>query len=67
MIWLYSKLVEVQRVFDVSSISVKRALKKYKEHGAESFFIKKKSRRSRGNVFTEETTQKVQDLLDEGY
>ena len=59
------KLVDIERAFGVSAISVKRALKQYRAEGGKSFFI---SRRAtvRPRVLTEERRRDVQTLLDEG-
>lgn len=61
----HCKLVEVERVFNVSAISVKRALKQFREEGIGSFFVKKTPQR-KARVFDEATTGKVQGLLSEG-
>jgi hypothetical protein len=59
------KLVEVERAFAVTAISVKRALKQYRAHGPQSFFT---SRRQTvvPRVLKGETLAAVQALLDEG-
>ena len=61
----HCKLVEVERVFNVSAISVKRALKQFRGEGVGSFFVKKAPVRT-PRVFDEATTRKVQDLLNQG-
>lgn len=61
----HCKLVEVERAFSVSAISVKRALKRFREEGVASFFVKKAPLR-KPRVFDEATIEKVQDLLDQG-
>jgi len=61
----HCKLVEIERVFNVSAISVKRSLKQFREKGIESFFVKNKPVR-KARVFDEATTAQVQALLDEG-
>lgn len=61
----HCKLVEVERAFNVSAISVKRALKQFREKGVASFFVKKAPLR-KPRVFDEATTKKVQDLLNQG-
>jgi hypothetical protein len=60
------KLVEVEAVFEVSAISVKRALKQYRTEGAQSFFV---SRRPAvvPRVLKGELLKAVQELLDAGY
>jgi hypothetical protein len=57
------KLVDVERAFSVTAISVKRALKQYRAHGAKSFFV---SRRPTvvPRVLKGELLQQVQALLD---
>lgn len=61
----HCKLVEIERVFNVSAISVKRSLKQFREKGIESFFVKNLPKH-KPRVFDEATTEKVQALLDEG-
>ncbi len=59
------KLVDVERAFKVTAISVKRALKQYREFGSQSFYV---SRRKKvvPRVLKGEMLTKVQGLLDEG-
>ena len=59
------RLVDVERAFNVTSISVKRALKQYRTEGPESFF-RSKHVGSKPRVLRGEVHQKVQDLLDAG-
>lgn len=60
----HCKLVDVERAFGVSAISVKRMVKRYREGGCEAFFAK---RRGRGaSVLTAEVVNGLQDLLDAG-
>jgi hypothetical protein len=55
---------EVVRTFGVSAISVKRSVKKYREHGIEGFY---QPRRVRGaTVLTPEIVQQAQALLFQG-
>lgn len=61
----HCKLVEVERAFNVSAISVKRSLKQFRERGIESFFVKTLPKR-KPRIFDEATILKVQALLDEG-
>lgn len=61
----HCKLVEVERAFNVSAISVKRALKQFREEGVGSFFVKK-APASKARVFDSATLKKVQDMLDQG-
>jgi hypothetical protein len=60
------KLVEVERAFSVTAISVKRSLKQYRAHGAKSFFV---SRRPAvvPRVLKGERLDEVQALLDAGH
>ena len=62
----HCKLVDVERTFCVSAISVKRSLKQFREQGVESFFVKKAKPKRKPRVLDEATTQKVQSLLDAG-
>jgi hypothetical protein len=59
------RLVEVQRAFMISSISVKRALKQYREEGPESFF-RTKHHGTKPRILVGECLEEVQGLLDEG-
>ncbi len=55
---------ELCRAFGISAISVKRAVKKYREQGAAGFY---KPRNTRGaTVLTEEVLAQAQDLLEQG-
>jgi transposase len=55
---------EIVNAFGVSSISVKRSVKKYRTGGMSAFF---KSRPTRGpKVLTDEVLLEAQELLDEG-
>jgi transposase len=59
------KLVEIERAFEVSAISVKRALKQYRAGGARSFF--ERVRAVRGSpVMTPQRLQEIQSLIDQG-
>ncbi len=57
---------DIINTFEVSKSSVLRALKKYREHGAESFFKRRRGRRG-GYVLTKDVLGKAQDLLNNGY
>lgn len=59
------KQVEIERVFCVSAISVKRAVKQFREKGVKSFFVKNKPKR-KPRVFNDQTCAEVQALLDDG-
>lgn len=59
------QLVEVERAFGVSKISVKRWLKQYRSGGAKAFFAKKRAVRA-GPVMTPERLAEIQGLIDEG-
>jgi hypothetical protein len=59
------KQVDIVRAFGVSIISVKRAVKKYRDGGVEAFF---KTPRQRGaSVLTKEVLAQAQALLNEGF
>ena len=58
------KQVDIVRAFGVSSISVKRSIKKYREGGVEVFF---QTPRKRGaHVLTKEVLTQVQEFLNQG-
>ena len=59
------RLVDIVRAFQVSSISVKRALKEYRAKGPRAFFGKVRAQRGTP-VLTEEVRQRVQAWLDDG-
>ena len=59
-----TKLVEISRAFGVPEISVKRAVKLYREEGAEGFYKKRKARGPA--VLTEAVLCQAQQLFDEG-
>ena len=59
------KQSEIVKAFGVSPISVKRYVKKYREEGLESFFVKPQPKR-KPRVLTEDVKNKAQELLDEG-
>ena len=59
-----ARQVEIHRVFGVPAITVKRAVKRYREHGPEGFY---QPRRTRGAaILTEDVLAAVQSLLDVG-
>lgn len=58
-------MVEVERAFGVSAISVKRALKLYRAGGARSFFERKKTVRA-DPVMTPQRLLEIQALIDQG-
>ena len=57
--------VDIERTFGVSSNSVKRSLKKYKEEGIKSFFEPRKGRG--GSIMTNTVKEKCQEYLDNGW
>jgi transposase len=60
----HCKLVDIERVFGVSAISVKRMVKRYREGGCAAFFQK---RRGRGaGVLVPEVSERLQERLDAG-
>ena len=58
-----AKQVEIARAFGINSINIKRAVKRYREEGAKSFFIPQNRRGAA--VLTLEVLEKGQQLLDE--
>ncbi len=60
----HCKLVDIERAFGVSSISVKRMVKRYRKGGCESFFAKRGVRGA--GILTDEVIGSLQDLLDAG-
>lgn len=58
-------LVEIERAFGVTAISVKRALKQYRQGGARSFFERKRTVRE-GSVMTPARLEEIQRLIDQG-
>lgn len=59
------KQVDIIRAFGVPPISVKRAVKLYREEGTHAFFVKKKRSRT-SRVLTPDVLAKAQALLDKG-
>lgn len=64
IVYGHCRNVEIVKAFGVSSISVKRAVKKYRTGGI-SAFVKKRSTRG-PKVLTDEVLLEAQKLLDEG-
>lgn len=60
----YVREVDIVRAFGVPAISVKRAVKLYREKGVSGFYAKRASRGPA--VLTPPVVQKAQELLDEG-
>jgi transposase len=61
----HCKLVDIQRAFGVSPISVKRAVKRYREGGGcQAFFTPRKGRGA--GVLKPDMVEKLQTLLDDG-
>jgi transposase len=58
------KQVEIVKAFGVSSISVKRHVKKYREGGAGAFFQNQKGRKA--TVLRKEILSKAQEMLNTG-
>ena len=56
--------MEIVRAFGVSSISVKRWMKKFREGGPSAFFTARKAKRS--TVWTPDVLNRAQELLDQG-
>jgi len=59
-----TKPVEISRAFGVPAINIKRAVKRYREHGIEGFYGPRKSRGA--SVLTEAVLTEAQQLFDEG-
>lgn len=59
-----AKLVDISRTFGVSQVSVKRAVKKYREQGPSGFYKERQKRT--GTVLTAEVLFKAQSLLEGG-
>lgn len=58
-----ARQVEIQRAFGLPSITIKRAVKRYRDQGPKGFY---QPRRTRGAaVLTEDVLAKVQDRLDD--
>ena len=55
---------EIIRTFGVSKSSIDRALRLYREEGAEGFFRNRRSARARGSIMTPEVIQQAQELLE---
>jgi transposase len=60
----HCKLVDIERAFGVSAISVKRMVKRYREGGCSAFFQKRKVRGA--SVLSAERVASLQELLDAG-
>ena len=60
------KLVEVERAFGVTAISVKRSLRQYRQNGPQSFFVSKRPL-VMPRVLQGEMLAQVQELLDAGH
>lgn len=58
-----ARLVDISKAFGVPSISVKRAVKLYREEGPAGFFKKRKTRGK--SVLTEGVLKRAQDLLNQ--
>jgi len=58
--------IEVIKAFGVSKRSVIRAQNKYREGGAEAFFVDRRGRRG-GIVLTPKVLEEAQSLLDQGF
>jgi len=56
---------ELCRVFGISTISIKRAVKKYREQGAAGFYKPRNTRRG-STILTAEVLTQAQSLLDQG-
>ncbi len=59
------KQSEIVKAFGVTSISVKRAVKKYREGGTAAFFQSPHTKR-KPRILTDEVVRKAQAMLDDG-
>ena len=59
------KQSEIVKAFGVSPISVKRYVKKYREEGPKSFFVKPQPKQ-KPRVLTDDVKNKAQELLNDG-
>lgn len=60
----YVRQIDIVRAFGIPQVSVKRAVKRYREHGPGGFYA---PRRGRGSaVLTEKVVEKLTGLLDKG-
>ena len=59
-----TKQIEIIRAFGISKISIKRAVKLYREVGPKGFYAKRKTRGPA--VLTPPVLEQAQQLLDEG-
>lgn len=59
-----TKQAEVARTFGIAKVTVKRAVKRYREQGAKGFYVSRKTRGAA--VLTPEVLKRAQRLLDEG-
>ena len=57
--------IEIIKTFGVSKSSVMRALRQYREKGAESFFEPRITRKG-GPILNDEVLERAQDSLDQG-
>ena len=60
-----AKQSELCRAFGITSISIKRSVKLYREEGTSGFYKKRNTRGT--SVLTSSVLAKVQELLDKGY
>jgi len=60
----HCKLVDIERAFGVTAISVKRAVKRYREGECQAFFAPRKGRGA--GVLKPDVVEKLQALLDDG-
>ena len=60
----YVKQMDIVRAFGVTPISVKRAVKRFREEGVQGFYAEKKTRGAA--VLTDEVLLQAQQLLSEG-
>ena len=58
-----AKLVDISRVFGIPQVTMKRAVKKYREHGPAGFYKERTKRKA--TVLTAEVLLKAQAMLNE--
>lgn len=60
-----TKQIDIIRAFGISKISIKRAVKRYREEGVKGFYAQRKTRGPA--VLTPPVLEQAQQLLDEGW
>ncbi len=60
-----ARVSEIAKAFGIPLVSVKRAVKKYRERGPQGFYAARNKRKG-GTILTPEVLVKAQNYLDEG-